>query len=54
MKIKNKVSKIGNLYRDKKHQSGDVYSVWGYSPTLCSGCHSYGIPFILIGAICKK
>ena len=25
----NSVSKIGNLYKDKKHQSGDVYSIGG-------------------------
>lgn len=29
MKTSNKVSKIGNLYRGKKHQSGDVYSIGG-------------------------
>lgn len=45
----NNVLKIGNLYKDKKHQSGDVYSIGGCSPTLCSGCHSYGIPFVIIG-----
>lgn len=54
MKTSNKVSKIGNLYRGKKHQSGDVYSIGGCSPTLCSGCHSYGIPFVLIGENMQK
>lgn len=43
------VNKIGNLYSNKKHQSGNIYSIKGIAPTLCGGCHSYGIPFILIG-----
>ncbi len=41
------IIKLGNLYK-KKHQSGVVYSENGNAPALCAGCHSYGIPFVLI------
>lgn len=38
---------LGNLYV-KTHQSGAVYSLNGICPSLCGGCHSYGIPFVLV------
>lgn len=38
---------LGNLYA-KTHQSGAVYSSDGICPSLCGGCHSYGIPFTII------
>lgn len=49
----NEIIIFGNLY-EKKRQSGAVYSYDGICPVLCAGCHSYGIPFILIDKFLLK
>ena len=41
------IKTIGNIYLDNPHQSGSVYDGDGIAPTLQSGTHSYGIPFIM-------